>query len=123
MIGMDAATGKPLSGLDHLRQRVRDILTTPIGTRVCNRDYGSLLPELVDQPMNGAGRLRLIAATALAVARWEPALRLTRVNLASPAAGQVELTLEGYDAGSSPATARTLFTVPLRSSGSLTAFA
>uniref|UniRef100_UPI0026076D20 ATPase domain-containing protein n=1 Tax=uncultured Sphingobium sp. TaxID=316087 RepID=UPI0026076D20 len=31
---------------------VRDILTTPIGSRLMRRDYGSLIPELIDQPAN-----------------------------------------------------------------------
>ena len=48
MIGMSAVTGKPLEGLDHLRQSIADILSTPIGTRVGRREYGSLLAELVD---------------------------------------------------------------------------
>lgn len=33
MMGMHAATGSSLTGLDHLRQSVADILTTPIGSR------------------------------------------------------------------------------------------
>jgi Bacteriophage baseplate protein W len=47
MNGIDASTGKNISGLAHLRQSVRDILSTPIGTRVLRRDYGSRLPRLV----------------------------------------------------------------------------
>jgi phage baseplate assembly protein W len=56
MIGLDASTGKQLSGMAHLRQSVRDILTTPIGTRVMRRDYGSRLYRLVDATMNDAMR-------------------------------------------------------------------
>ncbi|WIY23807.1 GPW/gp25 family protein [Parasedimentitalea psychrophila] len=43
MIGLDASTGKRLSGLVHLRQSVRDILTTP------NRHPGDAL-ELWQPP-------------------------------------------------------------------------
>ena len=31
MRGMSSDTGKALSGLDHLKQSIRDILTTPLG--------------------------------------------------------------------------------------------
>ena len=34
MIGMDASTGRAISGIDHLVQSMTDILTTPIGTRM-----------------------------------------------------------------------------------------
>lgn len=39
MNGISATTGRPLSGIDHLRQSIRDILTTPIGSRVMRRLY------------------------------------------------------------------------------------
>ena len=45
--GMDASTGQPLTGSAHLVQSIRDILTTPIGSRVMRRDYGSRLPALL----------------------------------------------------------------------------
>ena len=78
---MSAATGRAIDGEAHLRQSIADILTTPIGTRVMRRDYGSLLPELIDQPFNGATRVRGYGATATAISRWEPRLRLTRGQL------------------------------------------
>jgi hypothetical protein len=44
----DKETRKALEGIDHLKQSIIDILTTPIGSRVMRRDYGSRLFELVD---------------------------------------------------------------------------
>lgn len=79
MIGLDATTGAPLDGLDHLRQSVRDILTTPIGSRVMRRDYGSALPDLVDGNVSGLTLAQFYAATADALDRWEPRLRVTSV--------------------------------------------
>lgn len=95
MLGVNSRTGQPLSGIDHLRQSIRDILTTRIGTRVMRREYGSLLPGLVDNPMTPALAMDLYAATAQALARWEPRFKLTRVRIASAAAGRVALDLEG----------------------------
>lgn len=76
---MDAGTGRRLAESAHLRQSVADILCTPLGARVMRRDYGSLLPELIDQPLNGATRLRAYAAAVIALMMWEPRLRLTSV--------------------------------------------
>lgn len=74
---MDAATGRPMALSAHIRQSINDILFTRIGARVQREEYGSMLPELIDQPMTEANQLRVAAATIMAVARWEP-----RVNLA-----------------------------------------
>ncbi|WP_426088839.1 GPW/gp25 family protein [Janthinobacterium sp. PSPC1-1] len=71
MMGMHAATGRSLTGLGHLRQSVTDILTTPRGSRIRRRRYGSEVPELIDQPLNSATRLRIYAATAFTLRRWE----------------------------------------------------
>ena len=64
MNGVNSRTGKRLSGSDHLRQSVSDILSTPLGSRVLVRDYGSDLFSLVDNPRDDLTRLRIIAATA-----------------------------------------------------------
>lgn len=96
MIGTDAVSGAPLEGLAHLRQSIRDILTTPLGSRVMRRDYGSELPRLVDAPLNPRTLTRLVAATAGALARWEPRIEVTRVSVDAVAdGGRVSLTLEG----------------------------
>jgi phage baseplate assembly protein W len=96
MIGMDRRTGAALAGADHLAQSIDDILSTPLGTRVGRRDYGSLVPQLLDHPANPAGRMRLIAAAALALLRQEGRARIDRVSLAAGAAAhQVVLTVHG----------------------------
>lgn len=115
MLGMHRATGAPLDDDDHLRQSIADILMTPIGSRVMRREYGSLLPELIDHPLNGATIVRLYAATALALMRWEPRIRLSAVRVQTGDAGRVTLELEGSrtDRGTAPGDVLTL-TVPLR---------
>lgn len=82
MSGMSAETGQALEGVAHLRQSVRDILATPIGSRVMNREYGSRLFELVDDPVDQRFEVEVFAAVAEALRRWEPRLRLERVRLA-----------------------------------------
>ena len=94
---MNRNTGRAVTGLEHLRQSVADILTTPVGSRVMRRDYGSLVPELIDQPDNETTQVRLFSAVAGALMRWEPRLRLSRVATARDAdqPGAVVLTIEG----------------------------
>jgi uncharacterized protein len=122
MIGLSATTGRALGGTEHLAQSIGDILGTPIGSRIMRRDYGSMLFELIDQPMNGATRLLLFAATALALRRWEPRLRLLKVSLASPSAfgtasGEIELRIEGERTDLPAANRRVIFSTPIRRGG------
>ncbi|ELD0440921.1 GPW/gp25 family protein [Escherichia coli] len=84
MNGVNSRTGKRLSGAAHLRQSVSDILNTPVGSRVLVRDYGSDLFELLDSPRDDLLRLRIIAATATALARWEPRLKVSKVTVTFP---------------------------------------
>lgn len=95
MVGTDAATGKKLGGIAHLRQSINDILTTPVGTRVMRRDYGSKLFELVDAPLNRETMLNIFAATAGAIARWEPRYLVKKVTADSAEAGGLSVSLTG----------------------------
>jgi phage baseplate assembly protein W len=95
MRGIDANSGKTLDGLGHLRQSIRDVLTTPVGSRVLRRDYGSQLFELLDAPTNLSLRMDLIAATVDALTRWEPRLRVDRVDIAMPRPGQINVHVDG----------------------------
>ncbi|MFI9652602.1 GPW/gp25 family protein [Guyparkeria sp. GHLCS8-2] len=95
--GMNRTTGAAIDGIDHLRQSITDILTTPVGSRVMRREYGSSLFRLLDQPLNQGTLVQLYAATVEALSRWEPRLNITRVaaNDARAAAGHLDLTIEG----------------------------
>ncbi len=112
---MDRESGKPLAGTPHLQQSLADIIWTLLGTRVGRREYGSLGPELIDQPGNAIGRQRLVAALASAIARWEPRLILTRIGFSAASAdGQFAIQLEGDRTDLPAATDPSRFTVPVR---------
>jgi phage baseplate assembly protein W len=116
MPGMSRTTGTAIDGIEHIRQSVGDILGTMIGTRVGRRDYGSEVPELIDHPLIGANILRLYAATAVALARWEDRLRLRRVSLAlgdRPGAATLVLDADRTDAPAAAARTRLAFPLPL----------
>lgn len=87
--GMSKDNGLAISEMDHIRQSVADILTTPVGSRVMRRDYGSLIFELVDRPANEENRLLLMAASVQAVMLWEPRISLTSVDVSMDKDGKV----------------------------------
>jgi phage baseplate assembly protein W len=90
---MNMNDGHPLDELDHIRQSIIKIVTTPIGSRVMRRDYGSMIPELIDAPINDRIRLLVMAATATAVIKWEPRVRPAKTSLIIDGATMsVELT-------------------------------
>lgn len=97
---MNRITGGAITELDHIKQSIGDILGTRIGTRLARREYGSQVPDLIDQPFHGATTLRIYAATAMALMRWEPRIRLTRVQLqrgAESSAGVLNLEATRVD--------------------------
>lgn len=81
-VGMRREDGQYTEGqLAHIHQSLTDIFTTPIGSRIQRRDYGSHLFALIDSPMNAAGRLRLAAAIIDAAYRWEPRVVITYAHI------------------------------------------
>ena len=91
---MNRHTGQRLDALAHLRQSIGDILATPIGSRVMRREYGSLVPALIDKPDNLATRTRFFSAAASALMRWEPRLKVDRMAITRHPDQQGRLTLE-----------------------------
>ena len=80
-LGMNRETGRLLAGVDHLKQSIADIIHTRIGSRVMRREFGSALFERVDRPQMDAIKVGIIADVAEALERWEPRLKLIRVQL------------------------------------------
>lgn len=105
MTGMNRTTGAAMSELDNIRQSITDILTTPVGSRVMRRDYGSQLPELIDAPGNATTRQQLVAATVDALTKWEPRLSIERVSITTTAtSGQWGISISGRLADNTPIT-------------------
>ncbi|SMB82400.1 hypothetical protein SAMN05660772_02096 [Pasteurella testudinis DSM 23072] len=61
----------------HIRQSIADILQTAVGTRIQRREYGSILPMLLDRPISHALALQIAAASIVALQRWEPRIDIT----------------------------------------------
>ncbi|WP_199104153.1 GPW/gp25 family protein [Aquitalea sp. ASV11] len=94
LTGMNRHTGKPLSGLAHVRQSVADILSTvPLGRRM-RPEYGSQLPRMVDMPGHAGWVAAVQAEAARVLARWEPRIALKRVRLVSLLDGRYGFIVE-----------------------------
>lgn len=71
---MNSKTGRCVDVKTHLVQSLNDLLTTSFGSRVQREEYGSIVPDLLDQPLNGALRLQVMAGAIIAISNWEPRL-------------------------------------------------
>jgi phage baseplate assembly protein W len=94
MTGMNAKTGTSIAAKAHLFQSIRDILMTPIGSRVMRREYGSRLLELIDAPLNEETLIEIYTATAEAIRLWEPRVEINKVAADRIESGKIALTLE-----------------------------
>lgn len=92
---MSRDTGKTVEGIKHLKQSIIDILTTPIGSRVMRRDYGSRLFELIDAPVNRETLVDYYAAVAESLDLWEPRIQLQQVDITSAVVGSITLSITG----------------------------
>ncbi|HBH7053329.1 TPA: GPW/gp25 family protein [Morganella morganii] len=109
--GFNTLTGRGITDIDHVRQSVRDILITPVGSRIARRTYGSLLFRLTDQTDNKAVRLQLISACYSALLRWEPRIQIQQLTISSPEKASIVIDLSGvYAATGQPFS----FSVPVR---------
>lgn len=113
-VGMNRASGRTIGDLAHIWQSIRDILTTPIGTRVMRRTYGSEVPTLVDQPMNAVTRLRVMSAAVAAVVKWEPRVQVNAASVAISADGSVCVDLDADRVDGARGTSLGTLSIPLR---------
>lgn len=104
--GMNRNTGFGISDTEHISQSMRDIMLTPVGSRVMRREYGSLLSALIDMPQNPALRLQIMVACYSAIQKWEPRIRLTAISFETGDAGEMYVDITGMrtDTGASVST-------------------
>ena len=92
---MNINTGKPVSEIAHIKQSIANILSTPLGSRVMRRDYGSRLFERIDQPINGELIAEIYSDIVEAISTWEPRFEVEQVTLQSINKGNIVIDLEG----------------------------
>lgn len=96
LTGMHRSSGTPLSGIAHLQQSIKDILTTPLSSRRMRPEYGSELPRYVDLPINRGWISAVQAEAARAISRWEPRLKLTAVQVEAIIEGSIHFNIRGH---------------------------
>lgn len=87
--GMDARTGRLLTGWEHCVQSIAIILTTRVGTRVMRRAFGSAALDLQDRNATPRRIMEIYAGIAAALKRWEPGFRLESIKLTQAGADGV----------------------------------
>ena len=92
---MNVNTGKTISEIAHIKQSITNILTTPIGSRIMRRDYGSRLFERIDQPINGDLIAEIYSDVVEALFTWEPRFEVEQVVVQSIEKGKITIDLEG----------------------------
>ncbi len=95
--GTSKVDGSRLTRVGHILQSVEDILTTPIGSRVERRDYGSRLFELVDKPMTSELVADFVAYTAQSLRTYEKRIKVKSVKLTAITEGCFEFDLVAVD--------------------------
>lgn len=73
--------------ITHIIDSIQQIVSTLAGTRnkagerYIIRDFGGHIPALVFEPLNAAGLLRIKALMIRALSKWEPRVRVNRVDI------------------------------------------
>lgn len=76
---MDINTGKRLEVNAHIKQSIFDILLTPKGETVLNRDYGSNVYKYMDHPLNIVGA-EIGAEIIDAITKFEQRVKLKQIK-------------------------------------------
>jgi len=119
LVGIDRTTGQTITGADVTVQQIADVLTTPLGTRVMRRDYGSLLFDLADMPLNSATMLLQNMAAAQAITQWVDGVTVNRAAISGDfASGQAILNLSATIASNAQnQTSLAVLSIPLSTQG------
>lgn len=102
MMGMSCTDGAVIVGINYLKQRLRDALSTTKGSQVLLRERGTLLPSLIDAPLNNITFAKLmieIAHTLESDAAGLPDMTLKQIRFLGSHKGQLqaELTIDWQD--------------------------
>ena len=69
--------------LASIEESIKDILLTPLGSRVMLPDYGSRIFELIDRKVDDEFRADLACYVIEAVEKWETRVKIDKVKLIS----------------------------------------
>ena len=92
---MNINTGHSIEDMEHLRQSITNILSTPIGSRIMRREYGSRLFKRLDAPLTGELLAEIYADVVEALFSYEPRFEVTNVSVVSMDQGHLILDVTG----------------------------
>ena len=69
--------------LASIEESIKDILLTPLGSRVMLPDYGSRIFELIDRKVDDEFRADLACYVIEAIEKWETRVKIDEVKLIS----------------------------------------
>lgn len=93
---IDRYSGKLIDENAHIRQSVIDIITTRIGERVMRREYGTILLDVIDAPMNEILVMQLMSSIFMALNEYEPRIEVASCFIDSAEVdGTLEIVVEG----------------------------
>lgn len=75
-----------------IKESIKDILITPLGSRVMLPEYGSRVFELIDRKMDDSFMADLTTYVVEAIERWETRVKLNKVS-AIKNNGKLSITL------------------------------
>ena len=94
---IDKNTGRSLqTEQQSIQQSLQDIITTPIGSRVMRREYGSLIFELIAQPINDVLVLKCYSAIYTAISRWEDRISISQIYMSNVKDNGLVFDIEGF---------------------------
>lgn len=76
-----------------LEESLKRILETPLGSRVMLPEFGSKLHTLIDRKMDESFKLDFYRFTAEAIEKWEPRVKLEKVEINDRVEGKLYYTL------------------------------
>lgn len=91
---MSRVIGSNMSELDHIKQSIQDIISTPLGSRIMRRSYGTQLFNLIDQPTTQTLYLKIYSTIYSSILQWEHRINVSQININSLSAGQMVIDLE-----------------------------
>lgn len=93
---MSRYNGSELTEIEHIKQSLEDIASTPIGSRLMRREYGTLIANLIDQPISEALYLKIYSTLYSAYVRWEDRIDISQINVAELNNGKLVLDIIGF---------------------------